>query len=278
MTPFAKAGFFVFIIAVVLGHCAHAQTPSLQEFYQALVDHYDPSSPPTLPNLVNVTERIEGMRPEEITKALPAIFTAMAHQDQAVKDNALTALYMIARRPDGAKLLKGRVDVIARDFLATPNPNTRNGEMVILGMLHGSPEVVPAFLTFMKRTDTDAQAQQGGVIFELIQGAPNNPEVIASIQEFFSRSLDGNSRVGVLNALGNPAIKDGRIITLVTNSLDNPDPGVRFTAIQALGGIGPQALKQAEPTLQRLAADKDQPANVVTAAKEALQRIHPPSK
>jgi HEAT repeat protein len=276
MTRFAKAGLFISVIAVAaLAYCAHTQTPSLEEFFRTLVDH--PSPPPAYENLRQVTGRIEGLRPEEITKALPAIFAAMAHQDQAVKDNALTALYMIARRPDGAKLLKGRVDVIAHDFLATPNPNTRNGEMAILGLLRPSPpEVVPVFLTFLKRTDTDAQAQQGGVIFELIQAAPNNPEVIAAIKEFLSRSLDSTNRVGVLNALGNPAIKDGRIITMVTTSLDDPDPGVRFTAIQALGGIGPQALKQAEPSLQRLAADRDQPANVMAAAKEALQRIHPP--
>ena len=45
------------------------------------------------------------------------------------------------------------------------------------------------------------------------------------------------------------------------------------TAISALGRIGPQALQQAEPILQRLAADPNQPADVVDRAKTALQQM-----
>jgi len=44
------------------------------------------------------------------------------------------------------------------------------------------------------------------------------------------------------------------------------------------GKMDLNALEQAEPVLKRLAADPQQPANVVTAAKEALQRIHPRPK
>jgi uncharacterized protein (UPF0147 family) len=38
------------------------------------------------------------------------------------------------------------------------------------------------------------------------------------------------------------------------------------------------ALEQAEPVLQRLANDPNQPANVVADAKAALQRLHPPNE
>ena len=275
LTRFANFGFFLFIIAAVLPRHVHAQTPTVQEFYQALVDHYDPSSPPTLENLIRVTDQIAGARPEEITRALPAIFAAMAHQDEAVKHNALTGLFEIARRPDGAGLLKSRVDTIGRDFLASPNPDTRGGEMIILGMLQPPPpEVLPIFLTFLKRTDNDAQAQGSGVIFQLVQIAPENPEVIAAVREFLSRPLDNKSRIDALNALGNPSVKDAQVIAMVTSSLDDSDPGVRSTAIQALGRMGSQALRQAESALEQLAADPKQPAEVTAKAKEALQQLH----
>jgi hypothetical protein len=60
--------------------------------------------------------------------------------------------------------------------------------------------------------------------------------------------------------------------------LDYRDPDLQATAIQTLMKMDQNALEQAEPVLKRLAADPQQPANVVTAAKEALQRIHAPPK
>jgi len=136
------------------------------------------------------------------------------------------------------------------------------------------PEVLPIFLTFLKRTDNDAQAQGSGVIFQLVQIAPENPEVIAAVREFLSRPLDNKSRIDALNALGNPSVKDAQVIAMVTSSLDDSDPGVRSTAIQALGRMGSQALRQAESALEQLAADPKQPAEVTAKAKEALQQLH----
>ncbi len=100
----------------------------------------------------------------------------------------------------------------------------------------------------------------------------------AAVREFLSRSLDSESRIDVLNALGNPRVKDARIITMMITSLDDSDQGVRFTAAQALAGMGQSALQQAEPALQRLANDPKQPANVRDAAKQALLRLHPPQR
>jgi HEAT repeat protein len=282
MTPFyaprfLKAGFLLFVVAVFACYTTQAQTSSLQQFFQALVGHYDAASLPKLDDLMKVTNQIEGARPAEITGALPAIFVALAHQDDTVKAYAATALFAVARRSDSTALLRSRVDVIGHDLLTATKPETRAGEIIILGSLKPSPppEVVPIFLTFLKRTDAEAQAQGSAVIFELVHIAPENPEVIAAVQEFLSGSLDSKSRIDVLNALGDPRVKDARIIAMMIRALDDPDQGVRFTAAQALAGMGRSALQQAESTLQRLADDPKQPADVRAAAKEALQRIHP---
>ena len=97
--------------------------------------------------------------------------------------------------------------------------------------------------------------RQGGAIFELLRTAPQNSELVATIREFLSRPIDSNVRIGVLNALGNPGTKHIRLIALVTESLENPDPNTRLTAIQALTRIGNDALRQAEAPLSRLATD-----------------------
>src|ERR1700687_1127154 len=135
--------FTASLFIAVLAHYAHAQTPAqtLQGFFQALVAHYDPSSPPKYENLRSVTGQIEGLRREEITKALPAIFAAWAHQDDMVKGYAAPALYSIALRPDSAALLRSHVDTIGR-YLTTPTvtrPETRATSIVILGSLNPTP-------------------------------------------------------------------------------------------------------------------------------------------
>jgi HEAT repeat protein len=108
----------------------------------------------------------------------------------------------------------------------------------------------------------------------LVRIAPENPKVAAAIQEFLSRPLDTKNRIDVLNALGNPAVKDAQLIASVIASLDDPDSGVRSTAIQVLTRIGKFALQQAEPALSRLAADPKQPAEIQDYAKQALRQLH----
>lgn len=276
---FAKSGCFLFI-AAVLGYYAHAQTaqrtPTVQEFYQTLVDHYDPSSPPPLATVERVTNQIAGARPDEITKMLPAVFAALAHHDETVKHYALTALYMIALRPDGAALLRNHINAIG-NILTSPIPETRAGAIFVLGAFKPvpPPEVVPILVTFLKRTDADVQAQGSSAIFELVQIAPENPEVIAAVRDFLSRPLDSKSKREALVAVGKPTVKDAQIVGMMIASLDDPDMGVRISAAQALSGMGQQALQQAEPVLQRLANDPNQPADVRTAARDVLRKLHP---
>jgi hypothetical protein len=56
--------------------------------------------------------------------------------------------------------------------------------------------------------------------------------------------------------------------------LDYRSPQLQYSAIQSLMKVE-DGLQQAEPTLQRLANDPNQPADVRAAAKQALQRLHP---
>jgi hypothetical protein len=59
--------------------------------------------------------------------------------------------------------------------------------------------------------------------------------------------------------------------------LDYRSPILQHTAIQNLTKVE-DGLQQAEPILQRLANDPNQPADVRAAAKDALQKLHPPQR
>lgn len=59
--------------------------------------------------------------------------------------------------------------------------------------------------------------------------------------------------------------------------LDYRSPSLQHTAIENLMRVQ-DGLQQAEPVLQRLANDPNQPADVRAAAKDALQKLHPPQQ
>jgi HEAT repeat protein len=86
--------------------------------------------------------------------------------------------------------------------------------------------------------------------------------------------LDSATKIGTLNALANPNVKDSRVITMIIASLDDPDQGVRLAAAQTIGAIGRPAVEQAQSALQRLVEDTKQPADVRAAASNALARLN----
>lgn len=218
--------FFVALSALYLRNRAatKAQSPSsLEEFFNTVLRN--PSTLPKFDDLHRVTAGIADARPQDIRRALPAISTALAQNNEQVKAPACTALFAIAGRSDGAELLKTRIGTIGEDLLTSPFENIQAGEVVILGRLRPTPpKVVPLLLTFVKQADRNSNVQ-GGAIFELVQIAPENPEVIAAIEDYLSRQLDSSARIGVLNALGNPNVKDTQLIAMIGASMNDPTPG-----------------------------------------------------
>lgn len=243
--------------------------PSLQAFFDALVSN--PSSPPPFQQLHQLTLEIANAPSEEIKSGLPSVLTALGLQTESTKAYACAALFAIARRPDGASLLERHVPAIGRDLLSTKEPNIRAGEITILGSLKPPPrEVVPILTDFLRNQGSDAPTQGAAAIFQLIQLAPENPKVVAAIQEFFSRPMDKSARIAALNALGNPRIKDSQLFLTVISFLDGSDQDVRATAIQAVTRMSREALELAEPTLLRLAKDPTQPEQITNDAKHAI--------
>jgi len=269
---YVKVGLLA--LGAALACCGHAQMPardpSIEEFYRSLVANGHPAP---MEVQMKVIKQIPGVGSDEIKKALPAVLGALMYDDEGLKHNALAGLYEISRRPDGATLLRDYIGPVGEVLMTSPQSETQAGVVVFFGNITPAPpEVIPVLLRFLKQTSRDSNAQ-GGAVFELVQIAPEDPEVIAAIQEFLSRPLDGQTRIGVLNALGNPHVKDARLIAVLTASLDELDEGVASAAIQALTRIGRPALEQAEPVLRRLANGPSRPSEVTDQAKQALQTL-----
>lgn len=229
--------------------------PSLEEFYRRLVGSDDPSSLPAQADELKVTDQIAGARPEDVLNALPAIFAVLAHRDVNVQLYGASALFRISRRPDGGQLLKGYVATIA-DLLNESDRRLQATALYVFANFRPPPvaEILPSVSAFLKREDRDPRAQADAALY-LVNHALDHPEAIAAIQSFMSRPMDAQARIGALNALGNPRVRDSRLIDSVIASLDDPDLAVRLTAVQTLIRVGPHALQRAGPTLQRQVSD-----------------------
>jgi hypothetical protein len=249
------------------------QTPGLQKFFQLLVEHYNPVALPKYEDVLKVTDQIGAARPENISRALPSIELALAHQDDNVKADAVLALFAIGLRPDSAALLKDYLKPIA-NLLNSPSARLQLSVTQVLGMLKPEPppEVSPALLSFLKQTDRDPLAQ-AGAISALVRIAPGKQGVDEAIKGFLGRPLDQQSKEAALNALGNSRGEDVQLIELVIGALNDPDPGIRLTAVQVLRRIGRNAVLQAEPALHEVIEHPDESPQVRAAAREALQSI-----
>src|SRR5438270_7806377 len=150
-----------------LQRSARAQTPSsLKAFFETVLRN--PSTLPKFEDLHALAEAIPNMRSEDIKTALPTIFEALAYQDEHVKAYACAALFAIAGRQDGAKLLENRIEAIGHDLLSTRFAHIQGGEVIILGRLKPPPpEAAHFLLAFVSQRDRDPNAQ-GGAIFELL--------------------------------------------------------------------------------------------------------------
>jgi hypothetical protein len=245
--------------------------PSLQAFFDKVLS--SPSSPPSFEDLHRLALQLAHAPSHEIARGLPSLLAALALQDENSKAYACSALFAIARREDGADLLKQYVPAIGHDLLSTNLTNIRAGEIEILGVIKPSPppEAVSILVEFVRRESPETQSQGAGAIFQLIQIAPDDPRVVETIHEFLSRaSLDKGARIATLNALGTPRIEDQRLLRDVTSALDDADQDVRITAIRVVTRMSRTALELAKPTLLRLANDPAQPEQIQNEAKQAL--------
>jgi HEAT repeat protein len=263
----------IFLIVAVQLACGQSQAANpLRDFFDNLVDRYDPSSLPTHDQLLKVTRPIATAHRKEITNALPSVFRAVEHPNDDVKLYAVGALIPVAFRADSAELLRDYISRFA-PLLASSEKNLQEGAVTILAYLQPKPPpaTVAVLVEFLKRNDRHLHAQTLA-IGALIQADQSSPEAIAAIENFLSRPFDESTRIDALNVLGNQRTNESRLVQAVVRELDNRDTGVKLAAVRALGRIGKRAL-QAQPKLEAIAQDQTQPAEVRREARQALDSV-----
>ncbi len=163
-----------------------------------------------------------------------------------------------------ARVLSYVEDEIAVPYLARVlSTNTLTQRFAVAGLERiGNDAAVEVLLSTLNNDNNADAAQLATMSLGRMQDRIANPR----LKETVKRAVERSS-----------ARARNEFINMQITYLDYRDPNLQEAAIQALMQMDQNdGLRQAEPALQRLANDPNQPANVVAGAKAALQKLHPP--
>jgi hypothetical protein len=190
-------------------------------------------------------------------------------------------LLAVVFRMDSTTLLRPHIPKLGT-LLNSQDDQMQRTVGTILSSLRPAPppEVIPPFLTYLQSSGRNQQ-MQAAAVSTLLRADPQNTNVIAAVAEFSSRTLSIPARETLLNGIANSKTNDPRLIRLVIDGLQTRDQPIRYTAVQAIRRMGPNAVRQAQPELQQLAheglaGDDDtqkRQAQIREFAKEALRMI-----
>jgi len=266
---FLKASW---VMVFVGGSLAGQTTPSVQSFFRQLARQPADSSLPTYDDVLKVVDEIPAATPDDITVALPVIVQALSHPNDGIKVDAAFALTAVAMRADSASLLEPHLAAI-NSLFDSANDRLQNSAVFIFSVLKPKPpqEIVPPLLNFLAKSDRDTHAQASAVGV-LARYEPEDALVTTAIKNFLSRKLDPESRASAFNALRSTRVKP-QIVDMIIAGLDDPNQGVRFTAVQVIPSLGRTALLQAQPALEKMANRPGETQDVKKYANEALAQI-----
>jgi len=257
-------------ILVVLTFAAAvvAQTPeSPSVFYGRLAEN---AAEPRPGEALSHADQLQHLKREEVVQLLPAILASLSSPNPKAASAAALALYSIEQRTDASDLLGPRTDQIGT-LLASPDSRLQNAGVQILGLLK-SPRSQACLLNYVRSPNSDPKAQ-AGAIFYLVRNAPSKPDVVAAVLDFVRRPLSPETKVIVVNSLGTPIVKEPALRNIVFSALEDSQDQVRFAAIQSVRRMGPDAIREAQPTLERIVKKPDESTDVRKEAKDALLSV-----
>ena len=247
--------------------------PSPEQFFRTLAQYSNSAPMPSHDEVLRAVDQIPGLGASEARTAVVQVMAALANSNDQVKKYAALALTVVGDRQDGQELLGPHVNRIA-GLLNEGNDRLQVGGVYILAMLERSrsSEIIPLLVKFIRRPDRDLHAEASALGL-LARHARENNEAAAAVKEFLSRPLTADVRIDALNSLRNSQTTDYQIIDSVIAALDDPDKGVRFTAVQVIPAMGPDALSQAEPALRKTLERADESTETKELAKKALEKV-----
>jgi hypothetical protein len=261
------------LIAPFAAICAAQEPPTVTEFFeQRLNGAPKPSSAEALVAVVNLILKSD---PKTITAALPSLDRALTSDKDELPGEAILALFTIARRPDGAALLRSRIPEIEA-LLVRPEEPLRNGGVVVLQTPTPSDAnmTAPVMIRFLNSSGKPSPAKVE-TMWTLLQYRTHDPAALQAIQHFLSMPADPDIRMVMLQTLTRDGVNTPATDDYALHALSDPDPHVKVVATHTVHALGPQVWQRAVPTVSNLAADSAEDRAVRDAAEKELNNTLP---
>jgi hypothetical protein len=249
------------------------EPPTVTEFFQQRLN--GAPRPSSAEALVAVINPILQSDPKTITGALPSIDAALTSDKDELPGEAILALFTIARRADGAVLLRSRIPEIEA-LLLRPEEPLRNGAVLVLQTLTPSDPnlTAPVMIRFLN-SSAKASPAKVETVWTLLQYRRQDPAALQAIQHFLSMPADPDLRMAILQTLTRDRVNTPVTDDCALHALSDPDPHVKVVAVHTVHALGPEVWQRALATVSNLAVDSAEDRAVRDAADKELKNTLP---
>ncbi len=248
-------------------------------FENRLADRPD-ASPPPYDTLLRVVDSIGASSVGELQAILPLIRSALKSNVANLPIEGVFALFAIAQRPDGGKLLLGILPEIV-SLTLHPDERISGGSVAILRNLTRTiPESsVPLLLNRLMAPGAPTLVKSEIVRSLLESSKRNDQQVLKSVEAYLTLDSEPRVKIATLGAITANRFKTPAIATYALSCLNDKDKHVQIAAIQAVYALGQDVRATAGPRISRLANDQTVDEQVRAVAERALQnRLEEPHK
>lgn len=272
---------FVLAAGVLILGIAYAQPPSaLKAFFDSRLADRQDAAPPPYESLLRVVDSIGAANAAEIQAALPSIRAGLKSNVPNVPVEGVFALFAIARRPDGGRLLLEHLPEIA-SLTGQADERISGGAVRILKVLTGSiPDATVPLLLERLRSAGAPSLVKSEIVRALLESSKRTDQaVLRSVDAYLALDSEPKVRIATLEALAASRVKTPAIASYALSGLQVKDKYVQIASIQAVYALGTEVNDQARPALTQLVNDRTADAEVRAMAEKALQnRLSEPGK
>ncbi len=266
------------LLIASVAYTQQATTPKAY-FEKRLVDRPD-APPPPYGTLLRVVDSVGASSAGEIEVILPLISSALKSNVPNLPIEGVFALFAIAQRPDGGKLLSGTLPEIA-SLMRHLDERISGGSVTILRNLTRTipDSTVPLLVNRLVAPGAPTLVKSEIVRSLLESSKRNEQQVLKSIEAYLTLDSAPTVKIATLGAIASNRFQTPAIATYALGGLNDKDKHVQIAAIQAVYALGQDVRDKAGPRISQLATGQTVDAQVRAVAERALQnRLGEPHK
>jgi hypothetical protein len=219
-----------------------------------------------------VTDTIGKSNRTDIQSTLPLLSLALKSKTPNVPVEAAFAFFEIARRPDGAAVLRDSVPELA-SLMASPDGRLSGGAVTILrNLTRAIPDTTVPLMLNELRSSSGPNLVKTEIVRAILESSKRNDEqVLRAVEAYLALDADPNAKASNLHAIAASRVKTPAIAAYVISALEDKNKHVQIAAVQTVYVLSADVQDQARPIISKLASDSNVDQEVRSVAQRLLQ-------